>query len=92
MRCATPTCLRLVAASLGFVIGCVFGGIAGGFRGTWIDRVLLGIAVAGVSIPHYWLGMVLVIIFSVMLNLLPAMGAGPGGSTEWVWDWEHIGI
>jgi peptide/nickel transport system permease protein len=31
-------------------------------------------------VPHYWLGMVLVIIFSVELNWLPAVGAGPGGS------------
>jgi peptide/nickel transport system permease protein len=82
--------LAITGGLLGFLIGCVFGGIAGVYRGTWIDRVLLGTAVAGVSIPHYWLGMVMVIIFSVNLNLLPAMGAGPGGSTEWAWDWEHI--
>ena len=37
--------------------------------------------------PHYWLGMVLVIVFSVILGWLPAVGAGPGG---WAWDWEHI--
>src|SRR5262249_25426679 len=39
---------------------------------------------------HYWLGMVLVIIFSVELNWLPAVGAGPGGSGAWGWDWEHF--
>src|SRR5262249_30429198 len=44
------------------------------------------IAITGVSMPHYWLGMVLVIIFSVQLGWLPAVGAGPGG---WAWDWEH---
>ncbi len=37
--------------------------------------------------PHYWLGMVLVIVFSVILGWLPAVGAGSGG---WAWDWEHI--
>jgi peptide/nickel transport system permease protein len=41
-------------------------------------------------VPHYWLGMVLVIIFSVQLNWLPAVGAGPGGSGAWGWDWDHI--
>jgi peptide/nickel transport system permease protein len=30
--------------------------------------------------------MVMVVIFSVKLNLLPAMGAGPGGSSDWGWD------
>jgi peptide/nickel transport system permease protein len=82
--------LAVTGGILGFVIGCVLGGIAGVYRGTWIDRILLGTAVAGVSIPHYWLGMVMVIIFSVHLNLLPAMGSGPGGSTQWAWDWDHI--
>ncbi|MGV6874693.1 ABC transporter permease [Pseudochelatococcus sp. B33] len=82
--------LACTGGLFGFVLGCLFGGIAGVYRGTWIDRLLLGTAVAGVSVPHYWLGMVLVIIFSVNMNLLPAMGFGPGGSTEWVWDWAHV--
>jgi peptide/nickel transport system permease protein len=30
------------------------------------------------------------VIFSVQLNWLPAMGAGPGGSADWMWNWEHI--
>ena len=56
------------ALALGFV--------AGYFNGTWIDRVVTAFAVTGVSVPHYWLGMVLVILFSVVLNWLPAMGMG----------------
>jgi peptide/nickel transport system permease protein len=34
--------------------------------------------------------MVLVIVFSSWLMWLPPGGAGPGGSSEWTWDWEHI--
>jgi peptide/nickel transport system permease protein len=79
--------LAFSAAALGFLLGCTLGGLAAAFRGTWIDRTLVGIAVAGVSVPHYWLGMVLVIIFSVVLGVLPSIGAGPG---NWMWDWEHI--
>jgi peptide/nickel transport system permease protein len=82
--------LAVAAATLGFVLGCALGGLAGVFRGGWIDRAAVSLAVAGVSLPHYWLGMVLVIIFSVTLNWLPAVGMGPGGSGDWVWDWEHI--
>ena len=82
--------LAFSASLLGFIMGCILGGLAGTFRGTILDRVATTIAVAGVSVPHYWLGMVLVVIFSVQLNLLPAMGAGPGGSADWVWDWAHI--
>jgi peptide/nickel transport system permease protein len=82
--------LAFAASTLGFVLGCVLGGLAGTFRGSVLDRVAVGVAVAGVSVPHYWLGMVMVVIFSVQLNWLPAMGAGPGGSSDWGWDWEHI--
>ena len=80
----------MTASLIGFVLGLVLGGLAGAYRGTWIDRVATGFAVAGVSVPHYWLGMVLVIIFSVKLGWLPAMGAGPGGDSDWAWDWEHF--
>jgi peptide/nickel transport system permease protein len=34
--------------------------------------------------------MVMVIVFSSILNWLPPGGAGPGGSGEWRWDWEHF--
>jgi peptide/nickel transport system permease protein len=79
--------LAALAAILGFTFGLLFGFLAGYFRDTWIDRLVTIISIAGVSMPHYWLGMVLVIIFSVQLGWLPAVGAGPGG---WAWDWAHI--
>jgi len=82
--------LAIAAALIGFTLGLFFGLIAGYFRDTWIDKVATSIAIAGVSVPHYWLGMVMVIIFSVQLNWLPAVGAGPGGSGAWGWDWEHM--
>ena len=79
--------LAVSAAVIGFALGAFFGLIAGYFRNAWVDKLATSIAVAGVSVPHYWLGMVLVIIFSVWLNWLPAVGMGPGG---WSWDWEHM--
>jgi len=82
--------LAAAATLIGVFFGCLLGGLAGTFRGSIIDRAAVTLAVAGVSVPHYWLGMVLVVIFSVQMNVLPAMGAGPGGSADWVWDWEHI--
>jgi peptide/nickel transport system permease protein len=82
--------LAFAASLVGFTLGAVFGTIAGYFSGSWIDKAVSAVAVAGVSVPHYWLGMVLVIVFSVILGWLPAMGAGPGGSGEWSWDAEHL--
>jgi peptide/nickel transport system permease protein len=80
--------LAITAAAIGFLLGGLLGGTAAAFHGTWIDRAAVMIGVAGVSVPHYWLGMVLVIVFSVQLHTLPAMGAGPGA--DWIWDWDHI--
>lgn len=82
--------LAMVATVIGFVFGCLFGFVAGYFQNSWIDKAASATSVLGVSVPHYWLGMVLVIIFSSILMWLPPSGAGPGGSGLWAWDWEHI--
>ncbi|WP_035654706.1 ABC transporter permease [Bradyrhizobium sp. STM 3809] len=87
---ANTVTLAIAAAIIGFSLGLFFGLVAGYFRDTWVDKVATSIAIAGVSLPHYWLGMVLVIIFSVELNWLPAVGAGPSGSGAWSWDWAHL--
>ncbi|MDP9137120.1 MAG: ABC transporter permease [Pseudomonadota bacterium] len=81
--------LAAVATMIGFALGTFFGFVAGYFRDTFIDKVASFISVIGVSVPHYWLGMVLVIIFAATLGWLPPTGAGPGGSGAWLWDWEH---
>ena len=82
--------LAVLAMVIGFVLGCLFGFVAGYFQNSWLDKVASLTSVLGVSVPHYWLGMVLVIIFSSQLMWLPPGGAGPGGSSEWAWDWVHI--
>lgn len=79
--------LAVGATLLGFTLGAALGGIAGTFQGGWVDKVVTAIAVTGVSIPHYWLGIVLVIVFAVELNALPAMGMG---ATAWAFDGEHL--
>ena len=82
--------LAVVATIIGFFFGCLFGFVAGYFRNSLVDRAASLLSVLGVSVPHYWLGMVLVIVFAAQLNWLPATGAGPGGSGDWAWDWEHF--
>lgn len=82
--------LAVLATVIGFVLGSLFGFVAGYFRGSWVDRAASLASVLGVSVPHYWLGMVLVIVFSVLLNWMPPGGAGPDGSSSWAWDWEHL--
>jgi peptide/nickel transport system permease protein len=87
---ANTLMLAALATFIGFILGGLFGFVAGSFRDTWIDKLASAISVIGVSVPHYWLGMVLVIVFSAQLGWLPPTGAGPGGSDNWLWNWEHV--
>jgi peptide/nickel transport system permease protein len=82
--------LAVMATLIGFILGGLFGFVAGYFQNSWVDKAASLTSVLGVSVPHYWLGMVLVIVFSVQLMWLPSSGAGPGGSDEWVWNWAHL--
>ncbi|MGU3360870.1 ABC transporter permease [Methylobacterium sp. M6A4_1b] len=82
--------LAFVATLIGFTFGCLFGFVAGYFRNSVLDRLASAVSVFGVSVPHYWLGMVLVIVFSAQLGWLPPTGAGPDGSGNWRPDLDHL--
>jgi peptide/nickel transport system permease protein len=76
--------IALPAALLGFSLGIVLGALAAYSRDSWLDKVFSATAIIGVSLPHYWVGIVLVAIFSVVLNMLPAQGMGfEGVPTGW---------
>jgi len=81
--------LAVLATLIGFMLGSLFGFVGGYFQRAWPDRLASLLAVLGVSVPHYWLGMVMVIVFSALLGWLPATGGGPDGS-GWAWDWNHL--
>lgn len=83
--------LALFAVPLSFAIGYGMGVIAGCFPGRWLDRVVTGTAVIGVSLPNYWLGIVLVVFFAVQFALLPATGMGPSGSANFhMLEWSSV--
>ena len=77
--------LAISAACLGFTLGVTLGTTAAFFQGKWLDKVASAAAITGVSLPHYWVGIMLIIIFSVTLNWLPAMGMQEtsGASSFW---------
>lgn len=87
---ANTLVLAVAAAAVGVGLGCLLGGFAGYRVGSWGDRLASLLSVVGVSVPHYWLGLVLTIVFSIRLGWLPAMGAGPPGSAGWAWDAAHL--
>lgn len=82
--------LATAAILFGFVLGCLLGVAAGYLAGKPADRVVTAVSITGVSIPHYWLGMVLIVIFAVNLNLLPATGMGEGGSGSFGLGWDSL--
>lgn len=72
-----PNTAKLAVASLAIalVIGLTAGILAATFRNTWIDRIAMLIAIIGVSIPGFWLGMMFILLFSLKLGWFPAAGA-----------------
>jgi len=79
--------LAIPAAVLGFTLGTLLGAPAAFHRGTILGRLFSATAITGVSLPHYWVGIVLVAVFAVTLNALPAQGMGPEGFPR---TWEQI--
>ena len=69
--------LALSAMVIAVLIGLPAGFWAAARRGSWIDTAIMTVAIGGVSIPHFWLGLMLMIWFSVDLGWLPVAGGGP---------------
>ena len=78
-----PNTMLLAVAAI--TLACLFGipaGIISAVRPyTWIDYLFTSMALFGISMPVFWLGLMLVVIFSIMLQWLPAGGTG---------SWKHI--
>jgi peptide/nickel transport system permease protein/oligopeptide transport system permease protein len=73
---AFPNTLELAVIStvMATLVGITLGVLAATRRNSWLDVVLSGTAVFGVSMPVYWLGLLLIIVFSIQLHLLPVAG------------------
>ncbi|HVE22081.1 MAG TPA: ABC transporter permease [Acidocella sp.] len=71
--------LRLVALAMpaALIIGYAMGVAAARYPGRMLDRIVSGLAMFGISLPNYWVGVVLVIVFAVQWPLLPATGMAP---------------
>jgi peptide/nickel transport system permease protein len=66
--------LALLAFVIALLIGLPAGVIAAVGRGTWWDALANGFALWGISTPNFWLGILMILLFSVQLGWLPASG------------------
>ena len=77
-----PATLELAIVSL--LISAVIGiplGLAVGLRdGGWLKRLVSAGSIAGVTVPAFWLSLLLILLFSVNLGWLPSSGRGPVGT------------
>lgn len=68
--------LAIAIMLLSVVIGIPLGVIAATHQNKWQDNLCMALALLGVSVPSFWLALLLIILFSIKLNLLPPMGIG----------------
>jgi peptide/nickel transport system permease protein/oligopeptide transport system permease protein len=68
--------LALAAMVVAVAIGVPLGLIAALWRNSWLDVGAMAVALLGVSMPSFWLGLLLIFVFSLHLAWLPATGGG----------------
>lgn len=73
-----PSTLELAGTAILFAaaVGLALGILAAIRHNTWVDRLAMLLALGGVSMPSFWLGLLLIFIFSLQLGWLPATGHG----------------
>lgn len=70
--------LAMAAMLFAMVIGIPLGFIAALKPGGWIDMLTMVVAVSGLSLPKFWLGLIMMYVFALMLGWLPSFGYGDG--------------
>jgi peptide/nickel transport system permease protein len=76
--------LALFAMTFALCIGIPMGILAAVRKDTWIDTAATVIALSGLSVPNFWLGIMLILLVSVKFGLLPASGFVPPSQDLWL--------
>ncbi len=91
-----PATLELALTGLVFsiAIGIPLGVLAGLKPYSWLGRTIMSGSILGFSLPNFWIGLMLILVFAVELRLLPASGRGPTTSVFGVqlalFNWEGL--
>lgn len=83
-----PVTIQLAVMSMlfAFLIGIPAGILSAVRKGTWVDWLANLVALSGLSIPNFWLGIMLILLVSVNLGWLPASGY----ESPWVDPWKSL--
>lgn len=73
--------LALAGLAIAVVLGVSLGVAAAVRRRTWVDALAIAVALVGVSVPVFWSGFLLMLVFALELGWLPASGRG---------TWQHL--
>lgn len=75
--------LSLIALGLSLLLGLPMGMVAALRQDRPADSVITGLNALGLAIPNFWLGILMILLFSVRLRWLPPSGAGDAGAGLW---------
>jgi peptide/nickel transport system permease protein len=87
-----PATLELAGVSLaGALLLTLPAGVASAVRrGRWLDRATTALATAGISLPAFWFGLFLQIVFATGLGWLPSSGRSTPGGADFVDHVQHL--
>jgi peptide/nickel transport system permease protein len=87
-----PATLELVATAIAgaLLLTLPAGVLSAARRGGWIDRAVSAVAMTGISLPTFWFGLLLQIVFTVGLGWLPSSGRTTPGGGDFVDHVQHL--
>ena len=87
-----PVTLAVIGASqvLALLIALPVGIYSAARPYSWFDRIASTLAFVGFSLPTFFTGLLLILLFSITLNWLPFVYRADISATGWQWWWEHI--
>lgn len=88
-----PNTIGLMGAALllSVLVAIPLGLLAGYYKNRWVDMLISGISYLGISLPAFWFGIMLIIVFSMNLGVLPSSGMRTIG-VDSAWDVIQHGI
>lgn len=75
-RVPATVSLGLAAYLMAVLVGVPAGILAALRRGSWIDRTIMALAVAGFALPNFFMGILMILLFSLVWQVLPSSGTG----------------